>query len=145
MFEATAQLLETRLQTQNAAQVSPAAPFAVKWPNIPWKQPTSGEWLNVSIVPGTGRQDSLGSPTLERQLGILLVQIFVPKNSGDRRARKIADTIAGWFRYQTFRDTPSGTQVDCRAPELIKVGERNDIYQLNLRVSFQAQRLFQLT
>ena len=139
MFEATAQLLEVRLQTQNAGLGSP---FAVKWPNTPWKQPANGEWLVPSVVPGSGRQDSLGSPKLERQLGILMVQIFVPKNSGDRRARAISDTIAGWFRYQTFKDDPTGTNVILRAPELVKVGERNDIYQMNLTVPFQAERLF---
>lgn len=145
MFEATAKVLEVRFKARNDAQVSPAAPFPVKWPNTPWKQPTSGEWVTPTIVPGSGRQDSLGSPTLERQLGLLMVQIFVPKNSGDRRARAIADVISDWFRYQTFKDDPTGTNVILRAPELIKVGEKNDVYQLNLNIPFQAERLFQLT
>lgn len=142
MFEATAKVLEVQFNTQNLAQVAPAAPFAVKWPNTPFKQPTNGEWVVPTIVPGSGRQDSMGSPKLERQLGIVTVQIFVPKNSGDRRARAIADTVASWFRYQTFKDDTTGTNVILRAPEATKVGERADSYQLNLRIPFQAERLF---
>lgn len=137
MFAATAQLIETKFQTDWTA-ANPSVPIRFK--NVPWKQPTSGEWVALTIIPGDGRQDSLGSGKLERQLGIIVVQVFTPKGGGSRRSLTLADSVASVFRYQTLSD--ANVAVVLRTPMLTNVGERSDAYQDNVRVPFQAERIF---
>ncbi len=138
MFAKTLKIIEANLKT--GWQGSSASAVPVRWPNMPWKQPVLNEWIALKVIPGDGRQASLGSQKLERQLGIVIVQVFTPKNSGTRRAADLADIVGSIFRYQTKTD--SGVSVIFRAPELGDVAERVDQYQANVKVPFQAEAYF---
>lgn len=94
-----ARMVETIFSTQWALVQSPPA---VKYRNVSFTQPDNGEWVTLTIQPGSGTQASIGDQPIERQFGILNFQIFTKKDIGDRRAKKIADMIAGVFRYKTF-------------------------------------------
>lgn len=137
MFATVAKLIETRFKTGWEAVYST---IPIRFKNVPWKQPTGGEWVSLSIIPGDGRQASLGSGKLERQLGIVVVQIFTPKNTGSRRSYDLADAAATILRYQTLSE--AGVNVILRAPELANVGERMDNLQDNLKIPFQAEKIF---
>lgn len=137
MFELTHKIIESALKTGWLASSASAVP--VRWPNVPWKQ-TATEWISLRIIPGDGRQASLGSGKLERQLGIVIVQVFTPKNSGTRRAGVLSDIVGSIFRYRTVTDT--GVSVIFRAPELGDVAERMDQYQQNVKIPFQAEKIF---
>lgn len=118
----------------------PASTVAIRWPNVPWKQPDSGEWISFKLIPGDGEQKSLGSSKLERQFGLVMVQVFVPKNKGTRRAYVLGDAVGAIFRYQTVaRD---GVSVEFLTPELADVSERADTYQTNVKVPYRADKLF---
>lgn len=133
MFEEIARIVEVKFATDYTAT-------PVRFRNVPFKQPPAGEWIAPSVIPGDGVQASLGDSKLERQLGVLMVQVFTPKNSGDRRAKALADLVAALFRYKTIAD--SGVNVIFRAPAVGDVGERIDSYQVNVNVPFQAEKIF---
>lgn len=138
MFALTSKICETRLKTGWTA--SAASAVSIRWPNVPWKQPTSGEWISFHLLPGDGEQASLGSSKLERQFGLVMVQIFTPKNKGTRRALDLADIVGGIFRYRT--ETDSGVNVIFRAPQMADVAERADQYQTNVKMEYQAEKVF---
>lgn len=165
MNEEISKLIESLFKTQWDA-ITPTAP-AMKYENVSFVQPTSGEWATMTIIPGSSTQISMGSQKVERQLGIVIFQIFTPKNSGTRRAKVIEDLIAGIFRYKMFSIAHDGTiatnvngmvitvvnpdliassdvssTILFRSPEPIAVGDRIDFYQQNLKVPFQADKLF---
>lgn len=99
MNEEIAKLIEEIFSTQWALKTSPPA---VKYNNVPFRQPANGELITMTIVPGSEQQMSMGDEKVERQLGVVVFQIFTPKNIGDRRAKQIADLIAGVFRFRQF-------------------------------------------
>jgi len=138
MFEIIAKLIETRMQT--GWNASSASTVPIRWENTPWKQPATMEWVALTVIPGDGRQESLGASKLERQLGIVTVQVFTPKNTGKRRAMVLADIVGSVFRYMTVTD--SGVNVIFRAPELGQVGERKEQYQTNVVIPFIGEKIF---
>lgn len=138
MFAVTSKICETRLKTGWTA--SAASAVTIRWPNVPWRQPDTGEWISFKVIPGDGEQASLGSGKLERQFGLVVVQVFTPKNKGTRRALVLADIIGDIFRYRTESD--SDVKVIFRAPQMADVGERADQYQTNVKVEYQAEKIF---
>ncbi len=138
MFALVHKTIETTLKTGVLASAEPTLP--IRWPNVPWKQPTAGEWIALKIVPGDGMQASLGQTKLSRQLGLVMVQVFTPKNSGTRRALDLADLIGSIFRHQT--KTSSDVSVIFREPQMGDVGERMDNFQTNVQIPFQGERIY---
>lgn len=138
MFALTSKICETRLKT--GWEASSASAVAIRWPNVPWRQPISGEWIAFHLLPGDGEQASLGSSKLERQYGLVMVQIFTPKNKGTRRALDLADIVGSLYRYRTEVD--SGVSVIFRAPQMADVAERADQYQTNVKIEYQAEKVF---
>lgn len=137
MFATSAKLIETAFKAGWESAV-PTVP--IRFDNIPWKQPAAGEWVDLSIIWGDGRQDSLGSGKLERQLGLVVVQVFTPKGVGSRRSLALCDSASAILRYQTLSE--SGVSVILRAPSLTDVGERKDAKQDNVRFPFQSEKIF---
>lgn len=95
------------LTFQNLWSRNPNAP-KVKFKNVPFKQPPSGEWITLTIVPSGSSMASLGTTKVERQLGIVTFQVFTPKNSGDRRSKQIVDMICDIFRNNEFIQKANG-------------------------------------
>lgn len=138
MFELIAQITETTMKV--GWQAGAASTVAIRWPNQPWKQPATGEWIAFRIIPGDGVQASLGQTKLSRQFGLVMVQVFTPKNSGTRRATVLMDIVGNIFRHQT--KTGSGVSVVFREPAMSDVGDRMDNYQANVQIPFQGERIY---
>lgn len=138
MFELTEKIIDTTLKT--GWEAGSAASVAIRWPNVSWRQPDSGEWISLARIPGDGEQASLGASKLARQYGLVIVQIFTKRQTGTRRASALADIVAGIFRHQTKTD--SGVSVIFREPQLGQVQERIDQFQTNVQIPYQAERFF---
>lgn len=110
----------------------------IHWEGTPFKQPID-PWIRFTVEFAQGQQASLGSTPLEFQDGQVVVQVFTPKNSGTRTATLIADYVAAGLRYRQM--TGEGVSVSAEAPEQVPVGERDDLYQTNVRVRFRAQHI----
>lgn len=133
---ATQILLESTFATGWAA-----SGVAVAYPNVPFKQPPD-EFVRFSILAGMSEQISLGESKLERRFGVVVVQIFTPKNSGNLRANELADAAASIFRYKQLVNAGAGLTVNMRAPNTVPAGSRPDYYQVNMTVPFEANAYF---
>ncbi len=74
--------------------------YPIKYPNgqfytgsTPSAQPSNAPWLMVTDLPAPIVQASLGQSGQDNQTGVLQVDIFVPKGSGDIKALQIADEV----------------------------------------------------
>lgn len=74
--------------------VSPALPVA--WPNVSFPKPAGG-YLRVTHIPNASRRLFLSSNAPHQRLGLLQVDVFVPKNQGASGATEIAGEVAQHF------------------------------------------------
>lgn len=66
--------------------------YPIKWPNAPFTTPSNGAtWLRVTPLYATPRQ--VGLRELDRVDGVLQIDIFVKKDTGDSVANAIADEL----------------------------------------------------
>ncbi len=134
VFSKSRQILESTFATA-WANTTPVA-----YDNAPFKQPADGRFVRVTMVRGDSEQLNLGSVKGERQHGVMMIQIFAPKNTGTATAEDLADQAAEIFRMKQFMQDP--VTVNCRNPKQNQVGSRADFYQLNLVVPFEADGFF---
>ena len=67
-------------------------PYPTKWPNAPFPdQPTGSTWIRVTPLYGTPFQ--VGLAKTDRINGVLQVDIFVPRDTGDAVALGIVDDL----------------------------------------------------
>jgi hypothetical protein len=138
-FAAEHKALESAFQAGWAASV---ATYPAAYGNVPFTPPASSPWVRFSVLSGEGNRASLGTASpLHRFTGLLVLQIFVPRDSGERTARTIADLFDPIFRDQQL-DTDSGGVITCRTPSFVAVGETDaqaegdNWLQFNVTVAF---------
>lgn len=97
---------------------------------------------NAPYLPGTNSWTRLsvqfGNPVLmqagggaRRYVGNIVVQVFIKSGAGPRSAYSLADTLAGIFNEAAFGG------VVCEVSGVIKVGERDGWFQLNVVTPFR--------
>jgi hypothetical protein len=106
--------------------------YDIAWPNVSFTPPQSAPWLRFQINEGNASTPAFGSGVVYRHPGNVIVQVFVPANEGDGRARSIADTVAAVYRGK--RLTPGIRFFD--APYVNTVGRDGDWYQVNVICPF---------
>lgn len=124
------------------AWVAVKARFAANWTHTSIAYgndvftPTVGTaWVRVTMLDGSGQQTSLGSTSLDRHAGVLVVQVFTPVGEGDDRARWLADQAAAIFRKVTV----SG--VLFQVPGVTRVGRTETWLQMNVACPYQRDEL----
>lgn len=143
MFEQITQKLETVFKAEWATA---GGGVKVKYANVPFKQPKGdgAEFISFTVISGEGDLGSIGTKKREAQFGMVVIQIFTPKNKGSKRSKQISDWAAPIFRYQQFRH--DGVEITFhQAPRLQTAGERADFFQENLIMPFKAIKLFTVT
>ena len=73
---------------------------AIAWPNTTFTPSQTEEWVRLTILPAAALEAALGGARY-RYIGQAIVQVFVPKNTGDGRALELADAACGIFRGVT--------------------------------------------
>jgi hypothetical protein len=116
-FTAEHKALEVAFQAGWAAH---QATYPAAYANVPFTPPASSPWLRFTILSGEGNQIELGEDGMSRFPGALVAQIFVPKDTGERTARAIADLLDLIFKRQSFQ-TDTGGRVVCETPSFITV------------------------
>lgn len=95
--------------------------------------PKNIDWFRLTIKDGESGALELGSNTTrDRNEGTIIVQIFVPKKSGSRKARGYADSIATIFRHKQF-GTPT---ITTRAPSVDNIGEQDGYQRFNVLIPY---------
>lgn len=126
------QILESYFDKQwrQAAAPNNFATVSVQYEGQIYDTPTTGaEFISMWVI-GTdqGTQIELGTPALERYVGIIQFTINVPIGRGggpNARARQIGDAISALFKKRRFQMTGGGW-IRCRIPGLKMVGEQAD-------------------
>ena len=118
----------------------------IAWPNRDFTPPQKASWINVTIQSGDAAQIELGEYATHRHPGIVVVQVFVPANWGDKTALDLADQIAALFRRQrvSFDDEQNqvwGTIV-FRSPSVRTIGVDGAFFQVNVNIPFVRDYLY---
>jgi hypothetical protein len=104
--------------------------LALAFDNVAFKPPSpSKPWLRTTILDAEAVKTDLVNRY--RHPGLVVVQVFVPIQSGTRGGRALADQVASLFRSVTV----SG--IFFRTPSLQRVGDTSDgWFQMNVNVPF---------
>lgn len=112
----------------------------VRYENAPFNQPKTGAWVALTIRDGIAQQASISSQPLNRYPGIVVIDIFVPENTGTDEARRLAELAAAIFRNVQFSAGSSGT-ITCRVPYVTTIGARDGWFQLAVTVNFYRDKV----
>lgn len=95
-------------------------------------KPTDNVWCRVNVRIATPFQATLGLGRMFRYPGVLIVQIFAPKNTGTQATDELIDAINAAFRGI------SASGVVYRVPQPIVVGDKDGYWQTNVNCEFYA-------
>lgn len=131
-FAAERQAIESRLAANFTA-------IPIQFENVP--APASKDpYCALFIRRGDGHQISLGpSPQLQRWAGLIIVQVFVPEDTGTQEIATHADNIAAVFNRQEFSSGASGL-IRCRVAKVETIGVRNGWFQQNVTIPYSRDK-----
>jgi len=95
-------------------------------------KPEQAAWITLNIRPGDSSQIELGRTPTYRNPGSIIVQVFIPQNSGDGEAYDIADAIASAIRGITV----NGVRFRATSPPQFS-GPTSAWIQYNVSCSFE--------
>lgn len=133
-----------RVMVENRFKTGWSTRTPIKFPNVAFAQPPNAAWVSLSIRWGESQQASIGPVTrrLERHSGVVVVQVFVPKNSGEKALSEHLDFAASLFRMDTQLDSTNGVEITYQTPYRTYRGEEKELRQENLIVPFTVDSLF---
>ena len=130
----------------------------LKFENTPFIQPgtqnrTRQSWVALFIRETMGGRASIGTPSLHRYVGTIIVQVFTDLNIGTKTARDLASQVADLWRDVTI--TGVGTTNGIIAigghhdgafntePHIAVVGDdTNGWFQMNVTVRYRRDDIF---
>ena len=138
VFEPARVLIETRFNTGWSSRTP------IRFGNVAFNQPANQEWVALSIRWGESGQISIGpvGTRLERHNGVVIIQMFVPKNGGEKRLSENLDAGAAIFRMSTELDSTNGIEITYQTPYRAYRAEEKELRQENLIVPFTIDSLF---
>ena len=98
--------------------------------NVNFKPPL-GTWYRLTVQHGINLMVSMADTPCTRELGAVVVQIFYPNNQNTLSAKRLADQIGSHFQY--YRTG----KLEFMTASVINVPERENSYQLNVRIPFR--------
>lgn len=99
--------------------------------NINFKTPLDGIWYRLTVQHGINLMVGMADTPCTRELGAVVVQIFYPNNQNTLSAKRLADQIGSHFQY--YRTG----KLEFMTASIINVPERENGYQLNVRIPFR--------
>lgn len=110
----------------------------VAWPNVGFIPVINAPWVRFNINARTRRQIEIGNgQKTYRTPGLVIIQVFTPKNDGDAEAIDLGDQVAAILHNST------GDSVRCKASTVKIIGEGDDDwYQVNVSTPFVYDEIF---
>ncbi len=119
--------------------------LSVDWPNRMFVKPAAGPWVRFTVLDTLGSQIEMGSTNnTHRVYGSLIMQVFVPVDSGDGAALALGDALGELYRQKilNFSDVPPSGMVRMRDPVVKTIGNSDEAYyQVNVLVPFHRDDL----
>lgn len=126
-FESCRNSIESYLNTQWLASSWSAIPII--WDNT--IDDVDGSKLKPFIFDGESEQTSLGAQGCHRRYGILIIQVFIPINTGTDVIEKYCDTLTNMFKAVNLGDA------HFMSPTAVRVGNVDKVYfQKNVQAPF---------
>lgn len=124
--------IRTAVITRMTAQTAIAA-GDVRYPNDKTYDP-SGKliWARLTNIPGAAGATEIGDGPVVQRTGIIIIQLFVPVNSGSLLITQTSDKIRELFE---FKDDGKLSYFAVSAGE---VGESHGWYQNNITIPYRA-------
>ena len=97
--------------------------------NEPFDEDTE-EYIYPIVLDGSSDQISLGPNAAHRRVGVLIIQIFVPKNTGTLRVKVLADMLSVLFKELKLNS------IQFESPTLVRVGQNHRYHQENFQVPY---------
>lgn len=119
------------------SEIKVAESIVVQFDNFEEATPDNALWVRANILEGESAQKSIGvaDSNTTRNLGILILSIFVPKNSGTEATSDMIQVIRTAFKPGSY----SG--VKYRTSTVIPVGNNASGYQTNVAIPYLADEL----
>ena len=100
----------------------------IAFDNVDFDPPNNSAWIRLNVLNGDSAFTTMNDG--ERHTGVIVIQIFYPKNEGTATMRGYADTIAALFSGVKFDD------VDCDIASLTAIGTNKNWHQMNLTIPY---------
>ena len=98
-------------------------------PNSKFTTPSNSKWLRVSVVPFATQSDAAtGSFKITR--GLCAIDVFYPKESGDKAQLLDVQTIRELYENQSFDNT------QCQEASINVIGEDGSWYNIQININF---------
>lgn len=109
----------------------------IAFDNIPYKPRDGVSWIRCQIFEDDVRRLNIGGPGHHRVIGLIVLSIYVPVNSGTQTAREYGDSLAEIFRDQQFNGITCREAVPATIGEVSVKGMESGWYQYDINVRFQ--------
>jgi len=100
----------------------------IAYVNVPFAPDNAAPWVRLNILNGESGPRNVNDG--KRHLGVIVLQIFVPQNTGTATARTYADSLATIFEDAQF----SG--ILCGVASIETIGNTGTWYQINVTVGY---------
>ena len=100
----------------------------VAWENVSFDIPNNTEWVRFTILNGSSAYRAINN--LKRHTGLIVVQIFAPRDTGTSTIRKYADIVTSIFDGKEFSD------VVCDVANIETVGTDDIWHQVNVTIPY---------
>ena len=106
----------------------------IAWENRDFTPPTSGGWIELTVLGNTGQTLGIGSAVMVRDSGLIAINIYTPEGSGTATGRGYADTLDALFEHERFSGITTYTAT------LTTRGVVEGWHQLNLTIPYRSNR-----
>lgn len=108
----------------------------VEWPNTKFDPVEGGKYIRFHVVRGNADRLEIGSDRkTRRQYGRVLIQVLVPRGTGDREALTLCDEVETIFRTNGQVTTSEGRLL-FREPVSRPIGSEGAFHQHNVTIPY---------
>jgi hypothetical protein len=125
--------IRAAIEGRIAAEMAKAPSYPVSYQNAPFTPPNGTPWLQVFLRLGDNSYATL--KTINRQTGVLVVNVYTPQGQGTAANYTIAERIRALFDRLTL----SGIIFDAASgPSQVTPASPEPYYQTQVTVTFEA-------
>lgn len=130
--DAVRQKVEDLVLTALAAN-HPGVPMSVV--NVKFEEPKNAPWVHLAFAPGKSARKNIGTTRTWRHMGVVVVNIMTPADTGTKTSDAIRDTIFNALADRNFALGVDGYLTLCFAEKRNR-GILNGWYTANVQVEY---------